>query len=45
MSCPIKLTTYNIHYTKGLLVVSGKTGIATIFSWDIKNYTKKDRHC
>ena len=28
-------TTY-VHYTKSLLVVSGKTGIASIFSWDIK---------
>ena len=37
-------TTYSIcavvHYTNSLLVVSGKTGIANIFSWDMKKYTK-----
>ena len=32
-------TTY-VHYTKSLLVVSSKTGIGSIFSWDIKKTTR-----
>ena len=31
-------TTY-LHYTKSLLVVSSKTGIASIFCWDMKKTT------
>ena len=29
-----------MHYTNSLLVVSGETGIANIFSWDMKKTTR-----
>ena len=42
-----RLHTAYVHYTNSLLVVSGKTGIANIFSWDMKKIHEigQTKHC